>query len=161
MLKDYQKLFDKNDLYYEKANKISEKIVDYAQLLLKCKQEDLSIKEKHIVTYHVPCHLARGLKAGQEPREILKNIKGIEYIEMPEADTCCGAAGSYMVTHPDMSERVLKRKMENIRSTRADIVVTSCPMCMMQLEHGARLFKVPVKVMHMSEIVNLTEGNNV
>ncbi|MGI6065518.1 MAG: (Fe-S)-binding protein [Bacillota bacterium] len=160
MLKDYYKLFDENDPYFERAKQIETKILDYAQLLLKCQVKKLFSGENHVVTYHVPCHLARGLKAGKEPRKILKSIEGINYVELPEADVCCGAAGSYYVTHPELSEQVLKRKMDNIRSTGADIVVTSCPACMMQLEHGARLFKVQVKVMHLSEIINWSGPKN-
>lgn len=155
-LKDYPELFDPNDPCYVKAQQIAGKVVDYAQLILKLENKDsLSLESKGVVTYHVPCHLGRGLKAAEEPREILKSIRGVTFVELPEADTCCGAAGSYVVTHPELSERVLRRKMENIRDTGASVVVTSCPACMMQLEHGARLFNVPVKVLHLSEIVSL------
>ncbi|MEL7568832.1 MAG: (Fe-S)-binding protein [Dehalobacterium sp.] len=157
-LKDFVKLFDKTDPYYEKAWQLSEKVLDFAQVLIRLNHwEDLLNQNgahvNQVLAYHVPCHMARGLKAEEEAREVLKAIKGIKYVELPEADTCCGAAGSYLATHPELSLAVLKRKMENIRATGAHIIVTSCPECVLQLERGARTFHVPVKVMHLAELI--------
>jgi glycolate oxidase iron-sulfur subunit len=88
------------------------------------------------------------IKTANEPVEMLRAVAGIELVELPEADTCCGPAGSYLATHLELSLAVLRRKMYNIKLTGANVVVTSCPECIMQLERGARLFQVPVKVMH-------------
>lgn len=156
-LKDYPKLFESNDPYYEKAKQLSIKVVDFSQLLLKMDHLKELLNENPAyanqrVTYHVPCHMARGLKAAQDPIKVLKALKGIEFVELPEADTCCGAAGSYLATHPELSLAVLRRKMDHIKETGANIVVTSCPECVMQLERGACLFNVPIKVMHLAEI---------
>lgn len=152
-LKDYHKLFDMNDPYYHKAMNLSVKAVDFAQLVRKIDPKQNLLSENRTVTYHVPCHMARGLKAAQEPIEILKSIEGITFAELAEADTCCGAAGSYLATHPELSLAVLRRKMEHIRATGAHMVVTSCPECVMQLERGAKLFNVPIKVGHLAEMV--------
>ncbi|AET66793.1 Fe-S oxidoreductase [Desulfosporosinus orientis DSM 765] len=152
----YPKFFNDDDPYYEKALELSSKVIDFAHLLSKIDQMKKLSNEKQTITFHVPCHMARGLKAVQESKEILKSIQGIKYVELPDADTCCGAAGSYLATHPDLSKAVLRRKMENIRATGANVVVTSCPMCVMQLERGAKLFDVPVEVRHLAEIVSET-----
>ncbi|ATW26290.1 (Fe-S)-binding protein [Candidatus Formimonas warabiya] len=153
MVQDYQKLFPPQDPYAATAKQMAAKIVDYAQLLLKLDPWKSLSGDGQKVTYHVPCHLARDLKAGEEPKEVLKKITGIKYVELPEADVCCGAGGSYFVTHPELAESILSRKMEQIRTTGANQVVTSCPVCLMQLEHGARIFHVPVKARHLAEIV--------
>lgn len=155
MLTDYPHLFGETDPYHAKAAQLAARVLDYSQVVLKLGGDSKAVRQR-TVTYHVPCHLARGLKAGQEPKTLLQNIEGLQYVELPEADVCCGAAGSYFVTHPELAKAVLRRKMENIRSTGADIVVSSCPMCLMQLEHGARLSNVPVEVKHLAEL--LAEG---
>jgi len=159
-LKEYAKLLGINDPYYEKARQLAEKVVDFAQLILKIKEtcqvadmfHQAPFPQHQKVTYHVPCHQARGLKTANEAVEMLRAVPGIELVELPEADTCCGAAGSYLATHPELSLAVLRRKMDNIKLTGANVVVTSCPECIMQLERGARLFQVPVKVMHLAEM---------
>ena len=109
--------------------------------------------EPVVVTYHDPCHAARGQKITNEPREILKKIKGVEYRELPEADWCCGGAGSYALSHYDLSQRVLDRKMENLKKTDADLLVTSCPACMIQLSYGIRRHGLKTKVCHISQVV--------
>jgi glycolate oxidase iron-sulfur subunit len=106
-----------------------------------------------VVTYHDPCHLSRYQKITREPRDLLRRLPGVEYRELPEADWCCGSAGSYALSHHDLSMQILERKMENIRSTGAEIVVTPCPACVMQLRYGAQRFGVPVQVMHLAEIL--------
>ena len=153
MLKEYPHLFAACDPDHHQAANFAAKVLDYGQMVLKLDVPARTAARKQVVTYHAPCHLARGLKAAQDPKTILQSINGIDYVELPEFDVCCGAAGSYFVTHPELAEAVLRRKMENIKSTGADTVVSSCPMCLMQLEHGARLFHVPVKVKHLAEVI--------
>ncbi len=111
-----------------------------------------------VVTWHDPCHAVRGQGISKENREILKKIPNAEYIEMPEADWCCGGAGSYAFTHYDLSMSVLDRKMENLASTNADFLVTSCPACMIQLSHGIRRKRLKTRVCHISEMVTGAAG---
>ena len=106
------------------------------------------------VTYHDPCHASRGQGLLKEPREILKSLPGVEYKEMPEADWCCGGAGSYAWSHYDLSRRVLDRKMENLKRTRADVLVTSCPACIIHLSYGVRKHGLDTTVCHISQVVN-------
>ncbi|MEW6661804.1 MAG: (Fe-S)-binding protein [Bacillota bacterium] len=100
------------------------------------------------VTYHDPCHLVRGLKVKEAPRKVLGFIPGLRLVEMKEADMCCGGAGSFSITHPELSRQVLKRKINNIMQTGAEAVVTSCPACTMQLTYGLKLFGLPLPVLH-------------
>ncbi len=153
-VREYPKLFDKRDPYYVKAIELADKVIDYSQLVLKLLAGRALQGERRVVTYHQPCHQSRCLEVKEEPKRLLADIEGISFIELPEADTCCGAAGSYMATHPEMSEKILERKMENVRRTGAAILVTSCPACLLQLQRGAKKFNVPVKVMHLAQIIN-------
>ncbi len=114
--------------------------------------------EKLVVTYHDPCHAARGQGLTQEPRDVLRSLPGVEFRELPEADWCCGGAGSYALSHYDISQRVLDRKLDNIERTGADVVVTSCPACIIQLSHGIRKRSLPIRVRHITEMVAAEAG---
>jgi len=106
------------------------------------------------ITYHDPCHLRRGQKIFKEPREILKSVPGIDLIEMTDADKCCGGAGTFSFTHHDLSRKVGKRKIENIRKTGASIVATPCPSCRMQLDDLINWEGIGTKTIHPVEILN-------
>lgn len=98
------------------------------------------------VTYHDPCHLVHGQKISRQPRELLRSI--CELVELPESTWCCGSAGIYNITQPDMSMALLERKMKNVAATGASIVATGNPGCIGQLRYGAKKFGVPVEVVH-------------
>ena len=89
-----------------------------------------------------------------EPRDILKNIPGIDYREMPEADWCCGGAGAYALSQYDLYRRVLDRKIANLKTTEADIIATSCPACIIHLSYGVRKHGLKTRVCHISELIN-------
>ncbi len=100
------------------------------------------------VTYHEPCHLVHGQKISRQPRELLRAIPGLELVELPEATWCCGSAGTYNITQPELSLALLERKMKHIAATGAQIVATGNPGCIGQLRYGAKKFGVPVEVAH-------------
>lgn len=115
-----------------------------------------------VATYHDPCHACRGQGIKNEPREILKGLPGVTFAEMAEADWCCGGAGSYSLTHYDLSQKVLDRKMKNLKAANADILVTSCPACMIQLAYGIKRHELKTKIFHISEVVALVgEGKSI
>ncbi len=107
-----------------------------------------------VVTYHDPCHLSFGLGIRDKPRQILKGIKGVNFIEMKHADECCGFAGLFKLQFKDISKTIGSRKVENIRNTSADTVVTSCPGCMMQLEALKRETGSNFHVKHIVEVID-------
>jgi len=90
----------------------------------------------------------------KEPRDILKNIPGIDYRELPEADWCCGGAGAYALSQYDLYRRVLDRKIANLKTTEADIIATSCPACIIHLSYGVRKHGLKTRVCHISELIN-------
>src|SRR5439155_18381315 len=94
---------------------------------------------KQRVTYHDACHLAHPQRITQPPRRLIKAVAGQNYVELPESDVCCGSAGTYNLTEPEMAARLQERKIQNILKTGAQIVVTTNPGCILQIR--ARLQK--------------------
>lgn len=154
-LKKYPVIFKDDDQKHQMAQNIFPRLKDMVELLYS-NVDTWPVKNEHlVVTYHDPCHGSRGQGLVKEPREILKKIPGIEYRELPEADWCCGGAGSYALTHYDLSRSVLDRKMDNLKKTEADVLVTSCPACMIQLSYGIRKHGLKTKVRHISELIRV------
>jgi glycolate oxidase iron-sulfur subunit len=104
------------------------------------------------VTYHDSCHLRKSLGVFAQPRSILRSLPGFEYVEMPEAERCCGSGGSFTLKHYDLSTEIGKRKRDNIISVNPDIVTAACPACMMQIMdmHSQNGDKVTVR--HVVEL---------
>src|ERR1017187_253212 len=100
------------------------------------------------VTYHEACHLVHGQKISQQPRELLRAIPGVELVELPEATWCCGSAGIYSITQPEMSQALSERKVKHIAATGALIVATSNPGCLGQIRYGAQKSGLDIKVVH-------------
>ena len=105
------------------------------------------------VTYHDPCHIAHCQGIRREPRDLLKLIPGLQYAELNEADACCGSAGTYNIERPEMSDRILKRKLDNIAASGAQVLVTSNPGCLLQLKKGLADHLPQVRIMHLTEVL--------
>lgn len=104
-------------------------------------------------TYHDPCHLARGQGVRSQPRDLIARVAGLELAELGSPETCCGGAGSFLLTHPELAARIGARKTAEIDSTGAEIVVTSCPGCRMQLTDSLRRRGRTHEVRHTVEIL--------
>ncbi|HVB10560.1 MAG TPA: heterodisulfide reductase-related iron-sulfur binding cluster [Bacillota bacterium] len=104
-------------------------------------------------TYHEPCHLAHAQRVRAEPRQALRQVPGLDLIELPESDACCGSAGVYNFTQFEMSMAVLDRKMANVRATGADTVVTCNPGCALQLRLGAQRAGLAVDVRSLCSVL--------
>lgn len=152
-LKRYPRLFPEGDVHHEQAKSLADRVRDMVQWVGSRKPAHGTAASSITVTYHDPCHASRGQGLSKEPREILRSLPGFDYRELPEADWCCGGAGSYAFSHYELSRRVLDRKMENLKKTGADVLVTSCPACIIQLAYGVRKHGLSVRVCHLSEIV--------
>lgn len=153
IVKDYQELFKEEPEYKKKAEQVAAKVQDISSYLLKVgfskEMGSLSVR----VTYHDPCHGVRFLKVKEDPREILKSIPGVELVEMKEPEMCCGGAGSYGVFNPKLSRGILSRKMSNFQASKAEILATSCPACVMQLSFGLKLHDLKGVVKHPVELL--------
>jgi glycolate oxidase iron-sulfur subunit len=112
------------------------------------------------VTYQDPCHLAHGQQVRNQPRCLLQAIPGLTLIEMEGADRCCGSAGIYNITHAEMSQHLLREKMQAIAATKADAVVAPNLGCMLQLRCGATRYGPHVQVFHLMDLLAQAYGRN-
>jgi glycolate oxidase iron-sulfur subunit len=148
-LKHYDRLLAGDPRYAEISRVWSGKVQDIHEWLAHIGIEaPRAGLEQTRVTYHEACHLCHGQKISRAPRELLRAIPGVELAELPEATWCCGSAGIYNITQPEMSQRLLMRKLECIRSTGAAIVASANPGCCVQLEAGVRAQNMPVEIVH-------------
>jgi glycolate oxidase iron-sulfur subunit len=107
-------------------------------------------------TYHDACHLVHAQKVREQPRNLLRKIRGLKLVELAESDLCCGAAGTYNLTEPEMAEKLGRRKLENIRKTGARVVITSNAGCLLQIAREARMQGEKLKIMHPMEVLDLS-----
>lgn len=136
-LVDYGYLLKNDGEWRERAGAFSAKIKDVTRILaeLKFDQMPLSLPEQ-IVTYQDSCHLRNGQETFMEPRKLLESIEGVTYVEMKDANRCCGSAGIYNIVESDMSMQVLDYKMEQTKKTKAKMIVTTNPGCLLQMKLG-------------------------
>jgi glycolate oxidase iron-sulfur subunit len=154
-LKEYGELLKDDPIYAGKAEALSKKVRSFSEFLAAAGSTNDLGALSGTVTYHDPCHLSNRFgKITAQPRQLLKSIPGLVYKELPEADWCCGAAGSYTFMHHAEAKGVLDRKMANVAKTGAQILATECPACMMHLDYGARSAGLAVKVRHLSQLLD-------
>jgi glycolate oxidase iron-sulfur subunit len=153
MLKEYRELGRKIAGLADAAARMASRVEDITEFLARI---GLKIPAGHLdkrVGYDDPCHLVHGQKISRQPRQVLKSIPGIRWTEIPNADHCCGSAGTYNVMQFNMSMQVLERKMRAIASVKPDIVATGNPGCLLQLRYGAKRFSIPVEIRHPVELL--------
>lgn len=159
-LKGYHALLKNDPEYAQRALSFSQKIQDISEFLtqtIDLRQDFGEVRGK--VTYHDPCHLVREQNVAHQPRQLLHLIPGLELVEMKEADWCCGGAGTYNLSHYELSMKILERKMSNIAATEADMIATGCPGCLMQLRLGVKREGLRAKVVHPIQLLEQAYRN--
>lgn len=144
------------------AQKFADKVMDLTKFLvevLDIQPPQVSTDTNTRVTYHDPCHLANAQGIKNQPRELLNRIPGVEFVEMQDANSCCGGSGTYSVTHYDMSMKILDKKMDKAMQTGASVLATCCPSCMMQLGYGVKRHKWNAKVVHPVQLLSQAYKN--
>jgi len=143
----------------DRVGAFSGKVLDIAEFLTQkikfTKGEKESLQK---VTYHDPCHLNRGQGVLSQPREVLKNLPGITLVEMRDAQRCCGGGGSFSFYNYDLSQQISRQKVEDIQATKASVVVTGCPGCMLQLKDQLGQKNSRVEVKHLIQLVDEAEA---
>lgn len=109
-----------------------------------------------IATYHDACHLGHAQKIREAPRRLLAHVPGLELRELPESELCCGAAGTYNLTEPEMAGRLSRRKLANVERTGARLVLTANAGCLLQIGREARQQGQPLRVLHPMELLDLS-----
>ncbi|MFA5833058.1 MAG: (Fe-S)-binding protein [Bacteroidota bacterium] len=153
LMKEYGHYLHDDPDYAEKAELLSGKVKDISEFLF-----DIGLKRpvkefRHRVTYHDACHLIHAQKISKQPRDVIKSIPGVEYVELNEASWCCGSAGIYNVVRHEDSMKILDRKMENVTIADAEYIVANNPGCITQIEYGCKKNNSTMKIVHLATLL--------
>jgi glycolate oxidase iron-sulfur subunit len=164
-LKEYGHLLRGDPAWAERAAAFAGKVRDLTEVLSPaafCAARPVEADAPK-VTYHDACHLAHPQRITRQPRELVRAAAGGAYVELPESEVCCGSAGSYNLTEPEMAARLQRRKVENILKSRARTVVTTNPGCLLQMAAGLKQAGAShVRVMHIADyLADHAEGPRV
>ena len=144
----------------ESAAEFVPKMKDVTEFLVELELSAPLREMKLRVTYQDSCHLLHGQKIREAPRKLIRAVPGVEFVEMPLADQCCGSAGVYNVTETKTSMELLAEKMRHAGSTKASVIVTANPGCILQLRAGAKLHATNQEVLHVVELLDRATGHN-
>jgi L-lactate dehydrogenase complex protein LldE len=117
---------------------------------------DVGAYYPHRVTYHPTCHSLRVLRVGDRPLRLLREVGGIDLVELPQAEACCGFGGTFAVKNPDTSAAMLADKMHNVLSTRAEVCSASDSSCLLHIGGGLSRLRAGVRTVHLAEILAST-----
>jgi glycolate oxidase iron-sulfur subunit len=147
-LKNYGHLLHDDPVYAKRAAQWSAKLRDIHEWLVEIGIRVPEAAVPQTVTYHEACHLCHGQKITRQPRQVLAAIPGLKLVELPESTWCCGSAGIYNITQPEMSQKLLGRKISNIEKTGAAVVASANPGCSVQLQAGLRQPNKAWRIVH-------------
>jgi len=153
-LKHFSKLLAEDPAYLDRARLWDKKVKDVHEWLIEIGLQSppptggADPPVCQTVTYHDSCHLCHGQKITAQPRELLRLIPNLMLVDLPESSWCCGSAGIYNITQPEMAGELLRRKLGHIKSTGAGIVATANPGCLLQIINGARDAGIPLRIVH-------------
>lgn len=154
-LKSYHHLLEREPAWADRALAFTQKVQDLTEFLLPLRHARAAEPApggEPLTTYHDACHLAHAQRITAAPRELVKAVAGAAFRELPEAEVCCGSAGSYNLTEPAMADRLQERKIANILRTGAAIVVTTNPGCILQIEAGLKKAgQGQIQVLHIAD----------
>jgi glycolate oxidase iron-sulfur subunit len=158
-MKAYGTLLADDPAWRERARHFASRVRDLSEFLVEEPLRGPLGAVKKTVTYHDPCHIVHGQKISKPPRALLAQIPGLTVVALKEADWCCGSAGTYNLTQPEMARTLQERKVAHIRATGAEAVVTANPGCIIQIAQGLEAAGAPVKVLHLVEILDESYQN--
>ena len=150
----YPQLFDDDDPWLQRARQVAAKTYELTEYLVDVLGvEDIGARYDGTITYHDSCHLLRNLRVKAQPRKLLAKVSGAEFIEMYDADRCCGFGGSFSVKYADISSAMVADKVNNIIASGADTVV-GCDMgCLMNIQGMLSRKGSDIKIMHIAQIL--------
>jgi glycolate oxidase iron-sulfur subunit len=153
-LKEYDHLFTPGEPEYGQASAFAKKTRDVTEFLTALGLSALLKALPLRVTYQDSCHLLHGQKVREAPRKLLRAIPGLDLVELPYSDLCCGSAGVYNVTQTDASLELLAEKMHCASATGAQVIATSNPGCLLQMRAGAEIYQSNQQVLHVIELLD-------
>ncbi len=159
-LKEYGELFASDDEWAQRAARFSERVRDITEVLDAMELGSPARRVDATATYQEPCHLVHAQRISAAPRRLLARVPGLRLVEMEESAVCCGSAGIYNLTQPDMAGRLQRRKVAAIRRTGATIVATANPGCAIQVVAGLRDAGYHATVKHIVELLDDVYGES-
>ncbi len=152
-MKEYGQLLSADPAWRERAHKVAAKVRDVSELLAAAGPRPggaLALS----VTYDAPCHLLHAQRIASPPLAVLAAVPGLELVPLEGSEHCCGSAGIYNLIEPDVSDRVLSPKLANIAATRAPLVATGNPGCLMQIGAGLHQARIRCRVIHPVDLLD-------
>ena len=159
-MKAYGLLLAGDPAWRDRAARFASRVRDVSEFLAEQPLRGPLAPVERTVTYHDPCHVVHGQKIRTQPRALLAQVPGLRVVELKEADWCCGSAGTYNLTQPEMATRLQERKIAHVQATGADAVVTANPGCIIQIAQGLAAKGSPVQVLHIVEILDQAYGGD-
>ena len=154
LMKDYGHLLADDPDFATRAETFDARVRDVSELLAAAPLRGPLQSAPLRVAYDDPCHLSHGQKIRQQPRDLLRQVPGLELVEVPESDWCCGSAGTYNLFQPETAEALLDRKMAHLASVCPDAVVSGNPGCLLQLRQGAARHGLAAEILHPIEMLD-------
>ncbi|HSE93370.1 MAG TPA: heterodisulfide reductase-related iron-sulfur binding cluster [Methylomirabilota bacterium] len=153
-MKGYGSLLSDDLAWAERARRFADRVQDVSEFLARTPLRGPLQPVPMTVTYHDPCHVVHGQKIRSQPRALLAQVPGLRVVDLPESDWCCGSAGIYNLTQPEMADRLLRRKIRHVLATGAEAVVTANPGCILQIQAGLEAQQSKTRVLHIVEILD-------
>ncbi len=154
MVKHFHEMFPDEPEWRQRAEKIAAKTHEFGSFLVNVlKVEDVGAVSAEKITWHDACHGLRDLGIRDEPRKLLKNVKGVEFVEMQNADVCCGFGGTFSIKFPEISAGMLDNKIEMIEKSGAQTVVACDASCLMQINGRLSRIESKVQTKHLAEVL--------
>jgi len=157
-MKAYGILLADDPAYADRARRFAASVRDVSEFLVAAPLRGPLRPVPLTVTYHDPCHVVHGQKIKSAPRQLLGQIPQLRLVDLTESDWCCGSAGIYNLTQPEMAARLLRRKVGHIGATGAQAVVTANPGCILQIKSGLRAQGLAIDVLHLVEVLDRAYG---
>lgn len=155
----YKDLFRDEPDWQARERRVAERTFEFSEFLVEVlKVDDLGARYTGRITYHDSCHLLRGLGVGEQPRRLIRRVRGAEFVEMVDSDRCCGFGGAFSVKYPDISIAMAEDKVRNIIDSGADVVVGCDIGCLMNIQGMLERKGFAVKTAHIAQLLAGTIG---
>src|SRR5919107_607034 len=149
-----------DDALADRAAAVAARTYELSELLVDVLGvEDVGAYYPHRVTYHPTCHSMRVLRVDDKPLRLLRKVRGLELVPLPEAEQCCGFGGTFALKNADTSTAMLADKMQNVLSTRAEVCTAGDASCLMHIGGGLSRLRTGVRAVHLAEILATTESS--
>ena len=150
----YLGLFPEGTPEHARVKDIASRTFEFSEFLVNVlKVADVGANFPHPVTYHASCHLLRGLGLREEPKQLLRAVKGLELVPLNEEETCCGFGGVFSIVYPEVSKMMMETKVNNIQASGAEYIVAGDPGCLMNIAGGLYKIGSPIRALHLISVL--------